>query len=229
MKYFINNCLFSERQFGFMKGRSTVTQLLTVLDKWTRLLDGGEGQIVVYTDLEKAFDKVPHKFLVNKLKSYGVGLPFIKWIESFLVARKQRVRVGNGFSDWSKVESGIPQGTVLGPFLFIVYINDMVKFDQYDSTIFLYADDTKNFKYITHEDDVRKLQDDLEKIVQWLNNSMLKLNVVKCKVVSYGRKIEFKNNYTINNIKLERVDNIKDLGVIRLSVDHIRPTYLAQT
>ena len=114
MKYFINNCLFSARQFGFMKDRSTVTQLLTVLDKWTRLLAGGD---VVYMDLEKAFDKVPHKFLVNKLKTYGVGLPFIKLIESFLVARKHRVRVGNGFSDWSKVESGIPPGNGFGPIL----------------------------------------------------------------------------------------------------------------
>ena len=119
-----------------MKGRSTVTQLLTVLDEWTRLLEEG-GQIdVVYTDLQKAFDKVSHKFLINKLKSYGIGLPFICWIESFLLDRKQRVRVGNAYSDWAAVESGIPQGTVLGPFLFIVYISDMVKSEQYNSTIF---------------------------------------------------------------------------------------------
>jgi hypothetical protein len=111
--HFFKNNLFSDEQYGFLKGRSTVLQLLKLLDEWTEYLEGG-GQIdVVYTDLEKAFDKVPHFLLLKKLKSYKIHEDIIDWITAFLIDRTQRVRIGNSFSELVKVISGIPQGSVL--------------------------------------------------------------------------------------------------------------------
>jgi hypothetical protein len=117
--HFLDNNAFSNKQFGFIKGRSTVMQLLKVMDMWTESLESG-GQIdVVYTDLEKAFDKVPHKRLISKLCSYKIYPGDIKWIESFLTNRRERVRINGFFFFWKEVLSGIPQGSILGPLLFI--------------------------------------------------------------------------------------------------------------
>jgi len=105
--HFKLNHLFSNKQFGFIKGLSTSLQLLKILDKWTELLENG-GQIdVIYTDLEKAFDKIPHKRLISKLSTYGLNKDIISWIEAFLNNRKQRVRIKDIFSNWVPVGSGI--------------------------------------------------------------------------------------------------------------------------
>ena len=213
MKFLTNNGLLSERQYGFVKGRSVVTQLLRVMDDWTRLLENGGQVDVVYTDLEKAFDKVPHKMLVAKLKQLNLNESITRWIESFLVNRRQRVKINDCLSKWTPVVSGIPQGTVLGPLLFIIYINDIVNFCQSGSHIFLYADDAKIFRYIKDEKDFFLLQADIHDMVRWLNDALLRLNVSKCKNVSFGRNICV-YNYEIDNTKIERQEFIRDLGII---------------
>ena len=214
MKHFLSNNLLSNRQYGFIPGRSTVLQLLKMLDDWTLKLEYG-GQIdVIYTDLEKAFDKVPHKYLIYKLKQYKLDPNVAQWIVSFLMDRQQRVVIDGSCSEYSNVVSGIPQGSVLGPVLFIIYINDLVGYCEMDSSIFLYADDAKLYRLITTENDRLTLQKDLQAIVYWINKYMLKLNEAKCKVVSYGRHIDKSFSYSINGNDLENLDSYKDLGVI---------------
>ena len=118
MDFFFANIFFSNKQFGFIKGRSTVLQLLQILDDWTLTLDLGIQIDVIYTDFEKAFDKVPHQRLISKLQSYGLSIDLIKWIKNFLCNRVQRVAVNDSYSRWFTVLSGISQGSILGPILF---------------------------------------------------------------------------------------------------------------
>ena len=154
MNYFLNNKLFTNKQFGFLNGRSTSLQLLNVLDQWTKYLDEGRSVdcIYMYMDFQKCFDTVPHKRLIHKLMSYGIHQEIIQWMTDFRVGRKQRVSIQNSFSQWMLALSGIPQGFVLGPLLFVIYINELPK--SVKSTIYLFADDTKIFRSINDQEDV---------------------------------------------------------------------------
>ena len=213
INYFNENKLFSTNQYGFIKGRSTVSQLLKILDEWTQQLEKG-GQIdVVYTDLEKAFDRLPHKLLIQKLQKYKISSTIINWICSFLLNRRQRVSVNGRVSHWTDVTSGVPQGSVLGPLLFIIYINDLNSNNPNIST-YLYADDAKFYMYIKTFFDSIQLQNEMDSKTEWFDEHLLSLNVAKCYTVSYGRKIEHKNTYQIKGTVLEKKEIVKDLGII---------------
>lgn len=219
MNHFTSNNLFSKKQFGFISGRSTVLQLLNVVDKWTQDLETG-GQIdIVYTDFEKAFDKVPHQRLLSKLVSYGVHCNLIKWIEMFLCFRSYQVRINGKFSQCKAVASGIPQGSVLGPLLFVIYINDLDQFCGNNGELFLFADDAKLFKHIQSMHDSYVLNTLCQNLFSWSEKWLMKLNIDKCKVLTitlnknlldYKYSIDTMNSGTV---VLERVYCMKDLGV----------------
>ena len=130
------NDLFTGKQFGFISGRSTTLQLLHVFEKWTELIDQGSNIGVAYMDFMKAFDKVPHGRLMKKIESYGISGEALSWIREFLHERRQKVVINGESSLWNDVTSGVPQGSVLGPVLFVLFINDLP--DTIQSSLFLF-------------------------------------------------------------------------------------------
>ena len=136
-----SNSLIKSSQHGFSSGKSCLTNLLIYLEQVTSEIDKGIPVDTLYLDFAKAFDKVPHHRLIEKIAAHGIDGKISKWIQSWLADRKQRVIVNNVTSDWIPVISGVPQGSVLGPCLFVIYINDID--DAVSSKILKFADDTK--------------------------------------------------------------------------------------
>jgi len=214
LDHMISNGFISDRQHGFVPGRSCSTQLLEVLDKWTDILDKGGDIDVIYLDLAKAFDSVPHYRLLLKLKSYGVNGTVLEWIKNFLMERRQQVMVAGTGSQWAPVLSGVPQGSVLGPLLFICYINDMP--ETVSSFIYMYADDTKVVREVTSVTDCEELQSDLDSIQHWSQMWQLKFNSDKCKIMHLGHgrnRAEYTMNENGVSVPLEVISEEKDLGV----------------
>ena len=205
--------LINDSQHGFIPGKSYTTQLLEVLDYIGSLLDGGKQTDVVYMDMSKAFDKVHHKYLISKLrKVYGISGKLLRWFESYLTNRKQRVTVLGATSSARPVLSGVPQGSILGPILFLLYANDMPDAVEL-SKIASFADDTKLFKKIDSTTDAIFLQSDLSNLENWSTSSGLVFKQDKCKCQRITRKKNpIKHEYKINNKSLVVTEKEKDLG-----------------
>ena len=199
-------------QHGFIKGRSTATLLLQIYHKIGSILDNGGQVDVVLLDFSKAFDCVSHRLLVHKLKMYGVHSNLLAWFKSYLSCRRQRVIVENVHSDWLPVVSGVPQGSILGPLLFLLFINDLPY--VVSNTMALYADDSKCFKQISTVIDCVSLQKDIENMYNWGNTWMMKFNTDKCKILTIGRgKNQIQFQYKMEDRFLEVVSEFNDLGV----------------
>ena len=145
--------------------KSCVTQLLEFLEDITDMRDRGETIDIIYLDFCKAFDKVPHKRLMKKLYNYGIRGNILNWVADFLKDRIQRVVVNGEKSDWRRVTSGIPQGSVLGPVLFLIFINDLP--DQLDCFIKLFADDAKLYSIVQSPEQSGNLQRNLVEAGDW--------------------------------------------------------------
>jgi hypothetical protein len=210
--------LISKSQHGFRKHKSCATNLVETRDVLSEALHRGLSVDVVFTDFAKAFDRVPHDRLLLKLALFGICGPLLDWIRAWLSGRWQRVVLGCCESDWKRVTSGVPQGSVLGPLLFVLFINDLCEVIQ--SHIKLYADDSKIFRIIESEEDPRLLQADIDAAVEWSGRWLLPFNLEKCKVmhVGTGRKRSAHVYTMISNDGsrhvLETTDLERDLGVL---------------
>ena len=211
--YLLDNDLLSKIQHGFISGRSTVTQLLRYLDECIEQICDGSVVDAIYLDFSKAFDTVPHRRLMSKLESYGITGKVKQWVLSFLSGRSQTVKVNNDESPPAPVISGIPQGSVLGPLLFVIYINDLP--DTVNSHVYLFADDTKLMRKVTSSDDAKALQRDLNELEAWSNKWLLRFNPEKCHVLTIGKfeNIRHTERYKLYGNELEHVFEEKDLGV----------------
>jgi len=206
--------MFSNSQHGFMAGRSCLTNLLETFENWTTALDEGYGLDVLFLDYRKAFDTVSHRRLIAKLREYGVDGKLLKWIQDFLSSRKSRVGVRGSFSCWRDVLSGVPQGSVLGPLLFLIFVNDLPEWIK--CSLKMFADDTKIWAKIRSSQDSCVLQADLDSLMRWSDEWLMKFNCDKCKVMHIGHSLDTEYYMTAlgKTTKLEVITEEKDLGVI---------------
>lgn len=220
----------SESQHGFFKNRSTVTNLLVFTNFCITNIDRGFQIDTIYLDFCKAFDKVVHSILIKKLYKIGFHSSLLKWIDSYLSGRRCIVCIDNWFSASYIATSGVPQGSVLGPLLFILFVNDVCEIFSFCKCL-LYADDIKLFSVVSNRYDMQCLQEDLNVLCRWTELNHLPLNVSKCHHLSYGRRLEmWYSDYFINDQILIKVDNFIDLGVVfdsklefKLHINYIMP------
>ena len=207
-----SNKLIGPSQHGFVPGRSCSTNLLSFLEKATKIIDDGGSIDMVYLDFAKAFDMVPKHRLVSKLKAHGFGGDILRWIENWLSDRKQRVRLNGKLSSWIPVTSGVPQGSVLGPILFVIFINDLEQ-DIRAEVVLKFADDTKIGQQMRGPEDREILQHSLDKVVSWAGRWGMKFNVSKCHILHLGKNNP-KYQYTMSGEPLEVTTEERDLGVL---------------
>ena len=165
-------------QHGFQSGMSCESQLIETVHDWMTAMDNKTQIDAILLDFAKAFDKVPHLRLLSKLTSYGITGNTQNWTKSFLSNRKQRVAVNGALSDITDVTSGVPQGSVLGPVLFLLYINDIN--GNIKSSIRLFADDSIIYRKISSKTDHEILQTDLSQLQTWSDKWQMEFNVSKC-------------------------------------------------
>jgi len=177
VKHLETNLLIHDSQHGNRKGRSCLTNLLTFLDKVTSDIDTGKDVDVIFLDFAKAFDKVPHQRLLQKLTSHGITGKLLQWISNWLSNRKQRVCINGSLSDWIQVLSGVPQGSVLGPILFLIFINDLEC--GITNWILKFADDTKIFGPVCDYNDYTAFQEDLNRLFSWTTDWQMAFNIEK--------------------------------------------------
>ena len=216
--YHINDTSpLSNKQWGYQGGKSTVSALLAVTHDWFKTLEMKQEVCTIFFDLKKAFDSVPHKLLLRKLSKYALNSHILSWLYSYLTDRKQHVVVGGDSSSDLSVLSGVPQGSVLGPLLFLIYIDDVSTIELSEDCILnLYADDMLLYKTVRSNEDYYQLQSDIDKISMWVDKNHLSFNLMKCKSMLLTRK---KNpsqppKLLLNNMQIKQVETFKYLGVL---------------
>ena len=206
-----NNIMY-QLQHGFLDKRSCETQLLEFQCDVLKNLNANQQTDVLIMDFSKAFDKVSHKHLLHKLHHYGICQKTNEWIQAFLSNRSQQVVLEGEKSAKVPVTSGVPQGSVLGPSLFLYYINDIAT--NITSTVRLFADDTVAYLAVKGKADAEQLQKDLNKLGEWEKKWLMEFHPQKCQVLSITRKRQItRHNYQLHGHNLEHVNEAKYLGV----------------
>lgn len=211
--YALVESLIHDYQHGFRPRRSTETNLLEYITHLKELVKDGGQVDAIYTDLAKAFDKVSHCILLWKLRyKFGIRGSVLLWIASYLSNRTQFVMIGGFKSRRIAQTSGVPQGSILGPLLFMLFINDLP--EVINSRCLLFADDNKIYRKIETVADCSTLQEDVHRLTKWCAENQLQLNIGKCNVISFTNKLNpIVFDYYVSTTKLQRVTVVKDLGV----------------
>ena len=209
------NCIY-KYQYGFQKGIGTNEAIRELVDDLRKNIHSGNINVGIFIDFKKAFDTVDHHILLKKLKGYGFIGNAHKWIHNYLHGRKQVVMINNTLSSNQSVRIGVPQGSILGPLLFLLYIND-IKDHIFEGKLRLFADDTNIFYNGTdHADITGKIQSDINRLDLWLRNNKLTVNLAKCNYIiikSPNKRIPAMNLLLQNSV-LERSETVKYLGVL---------------
>ena len=197
-----------------MRGKSTLSNLLEYLEELTKLIDQGHSVDIVYLDFAKAFDKVPHVRLIRKCEGLGIRGKILCWIREWLSGRKQRVVLNGRFSGWKEVVSGVPQGSVLGPTLFLIFINDIDYAAEVTGAIMKkFADDTKCFMVVENEENRKRFQQMVDNLAVWSSDWQMAFNTDKCHVLHAGKR-NAENVYDWGGGHLEQTIEEKDVGVV---------------
>ena len=201
-------------QSGFVPGDSTANQLVDIYNTFSKALDDGLEVKAVFGDISKAFDRVWHKGLLLKLKSVGLSGSLLGWFQNNLSDRKQRVVLPGGSSTWVNINAGVPLGSILGPLLFLIYINDIVK--DINSIIRLFADDTSLYFIVdSPEEASQTINQDLVRIFAWAEKWLVSFNPNKTEYILLSRKLNkpFHPPVIMNNQVITEVESHKHLGV----------------
>ena len=207
--------LISKHQHGFLKKHSTTTNLLESLNDWSVSLSNNRSVVVAYIDFHRAFDSISHVKLIHKLKAYGIGGNLLAWISVFLINRFQRVRVGSSLSNLGPVISGVPQGSVLGPLLFNLFVNDLTDFFDPSVHSKLYADDVKIYSDISDPTLSSNIQIHLDAIKLWASKWQLVISESKCNILHLSlSKSKSRPNFSFSDSAIPSVDSVSDLGIL---------------
>lgn len=212
LKHLDEHHILANFQHGFRKKHSCETQLLTTIENLARNRDKSLQTDLLILDFSKAFDTVPHQRLLYKLKYYGIHESTQNWIQSWLTHRTQRVVVDGEASTEAPVTSGVPQGTVLGPLMFLIYINDIG--DNILSPLRLFADDALLYSTVSSVEDALRLQSDLHKLARWSDMWQMHFNALKCYLLRmFSHKTPILHTYFMKQTKLTAVEQNPYLGV----------------
>jgi hypothetical protein len=209
LRHLEKNKVLTTLNHGFRSGYSCETQLLITINDLLKSYDKGKQIDMAILDFSKAFDTVPHKKLLHKLDQYGIRGPVHRWLTNFLTKRKMRVTLEGESSQQVTVDSGVPQGTVLGPILFLCHIYDLP--NAVKSSVRLFADDCLLYREINSQNDHNKLQKDLENLEKWAENWGMRFNATKCYIMSIKKKTH--KFYQLGGHILEQVDSNPYLGL----------------